>query len=162
VLSADPDETTLPGGALPGQVAADHFEALVQIRETRFQRVFAHNLLNRRHGHCKLILGQIVLRQLTRPEMFECDFDFFLEQIPGQLHEFEMLAEHLEIPFVTAVLGVAVTVTAVELTASDEIVAVCRRGRDLLRVTLLELPMPDPRPGGAEWVDAYRLWTRPG
>jgi len=75
---------------------------------------------------------------------------------------FEMLAEHLEIPFVTAVLGVAVTVTAVELTASDEIVAVCRRGRDLLRVTLLELPMPDPRPGGAEWVDAYRLWTRPG
>lgn len=75
---------------------------------------------------------------------------------------FEMLAEHLEIPFVTTVLGVGVTVTAVELTASDEIVAVCRRGRDLLRVALLELPMPDPRPGGAEWVDAYHLWTRPG
>ncbi|MEX1171032.1 MAG: SWIM zinc finger family protein [Chloroflexota bacterium] len=75
---------------------------------------------------------------------------------------FEMLAEHLEIPFVTTVLGVAVTVTAVELTASDEIVAVCRRGRDLLRIALLELPMPDPRPGGTEWVDAYRLWTRPG
>ena len=75
---------------------------------------------------------------------------------------FEMLAEHLEIPFVTTVLGVAVTVTAVELTASDEIVAVCRRGRDLLRVALLELPMPDPRPSGAEWVDAYRQWARPG
>lgn len=75
---------------------------------------------------------------------------------------FEMLAEHLDIPFVTTVLGVTVTVTAVELTASDEIVAVCRRGRDLLKVALLELPMPDPRPGGAEWVDAYRLWTRPG
>jgi hypothetical protein len=75
---------------------------------------------------------------------------------------FTMLAEHLEIPFVTTVLGVAVTVIAVELTASDEIVAVCRRGRDLLRVALLELPMPDPRPGGAEWVDAYREWARPG
>lgn len=74
---------------------------------------------------------------------------------------FEMLAEHLEIPFATTVLGVAVTVTAVELTASDEIVAVCRRGHDLLRVALLELPMPDPRPGGAEWVDAYRHWARP-
>ncbi len=73
----------------------------------------------------------------------------------------EMLAEHLEIPFVTTVLGVAVTVTAVELTTSDEIVAVCRRGRGLLRVALLELPMPDPRPGGAEWVDAYRHWARP-
>ena len=75
---------------------------------------------------------------------------------------FEMLAEHLAIPFATTVLGVAVTVTAVDLTADDQIVAVCRRGRQLLRVALLELPMPDPRPGGAEWVDAYRLWARPG
>lgn len=75
---------------------------------------------------------------------------------------FEMLAEHLEIPFATTVLGVAVTVTAVELTPSDEIVAVCRRGRDVLRVALLDLPMPDPRPEGAEWVDAYRLWARSG
>ena len=75
---------------------------------------------------------------------------------------FEMLAEHLEIPFVTTILGVAVTVTAVDLTTSDEIVAVCRRGRDVLRVALLELPMPDPRPGGAEWVDAYRHWVRRG
>ena len=75
---------------------------------------------------------------------------------------FEMLAEHLEIPFATTVLGVAITVTAVELTASDEIVAVCRRGREVLRVAMLELPMPDPPPEGFEWVDAYRLWARPG
>ncbi|MFH0750691.1 MAG: SWIM zinc finger family protein [Chloroflexota bacterium] len=74
---------------------------------------------------------------------------------------FEMIHEHLDIPFVTTVLGVAVTVTAVDLTADDEIVAVCRRGRDLLRVALLELPMPDQRPGGAEWVEAYRHWVRP-
>ena len=74
---------------------------------------------------------------------------------------FEMIHEHLEIPFVTTVLGVAVTVTAVDITDDDQIVAVCRRGRDLLRVALLELPMPDPRPGGAEWVDAYRHWARP-
>lgn len=74
---------------------------------------------------------------------------------------FEMISQHLDIPFVTTVLGVAVTVTAVDLTTSDEIVAVCRRGRDLLRVALLELPMPDPRPSGAEWVDAYRQWARP-
>ncbi len=73
---------------------------------------------------------------------------------------FEMIHEHLEIPFVTTVLGVAVTVTAVDITDDDQIVAVCRRGRDLLRVALLELPMPDPRPAGAEWVDAYRHWAR--
>ena len=74
---------------------------------------------------------------------------------------FEMLAAHLEIPFSTTVLGVVVTVTAVELTTSDEIVAVCRHGRDLLRLSVLELPMPDPRPAGAEWIDAYRHWARP-
>ena len=74
---------------------------------------------------------------------------------------FEMIHEHLDIPFVTTVLGVAVTVTAVDITDDDQIVAVCRRGHDLLRVALLELPMPDPRPTGAEWVDAYRHWARP-
>ncbi len=74
---------------------------------------------------------------------------------------YEMLAEHLEVPFTTTVLGVTVTVSAVELTTADEIVAVCRRGRELLRVGLLELPMPAPGPEGAEWVDAYRLWARP-
>lgn len=75
---------------------------------------------------------------------------------------FEMIHEHLDIPFVTTVLGVTVTVTAIDITDDDRIVAVCRRGRDLLKVALLELPMPDPRPGGAEWVDAYRQWARPG
>jgi uncharacterized Zn finger protein len=75
---------------------------------------------------------------------------------------FTMIEENLDIPFVTTVLGVAVTVTAVDITDDDRIVAVCRRGRDVLRIALLDLPMPDPRPSGAEWVDAYRLWTRPG
>jgi len=74
---------------------------------------------------------------------------------------FEMIHEHLDIPFVTTVLGVAVTVTALDITDDDQIVAICRRGRDVLRVALLELPMPDPRPGGAEWVDVYRHWARP-
>ena len=74
---------------------------------------------------------------------------------------FEMINEHLDIPFVTTVLGVAVTVTAVDITADDQIVAVCRRGRDVLRVAMLELPMPDPQPGGAEWVEAYRHWAQP-
>jgi hypothetical protein len=72
---------------------------------------------------------------------------------------FEMIHEHLDIPFVTTILGVAVTVTAVDITDDDRIVAICRRGRDALRVALLDLPLPDPRPRGAEWVDAYRHWA---
>ena len=74
---------------------------------------------------------------------------------------FEMIHEHFDIPFMTTVLGVAVTVTAVDITDDDQIVAICRRGRDVLRIALLDLPMPDPRPGGSEWVDAYRHWARP-
>jgi len=74
---------------------------------------------------------------------------------------FEMIHDHLDVPFATTVLGVAVTVTAVDLTTRGEIVAFCLRGRHVLRVALLELPMPDPRPRGAEWVDAYRHWARP-
>ena len=74
---------------------------------------------------------------------------------------FEMIHEYLEVPFVTTLLGVTVTVAAIDLTADDQIVAVCRRGRDLLKVSLLELPLPDPRPAGAEWVDACRQWARP-
>ena len=96
------------------------------------------------------------LKQLIADATVDCYNES--EELTGL---FEMLHEHLDIPFVTTVLGVAVTVTAVDITDDDRIVAVCRRGRDLLRVALLELPMPDPRPGGAEWVDAYRLWARP-
>ncbi len=40
-----------------------------------------------------------------------------------------MLEEQLAPPFVTEVLGVAVTVERLDLTPSDEIVAICRRGK---------------------------------
>jgi uncharacterized Zn finger protein len=75
---------------------------------------------------------------------------------------FTMLEQHLAVPFKTTVLGVAVTVTAIELTADEEIVATCRRGRDRLVVSLLELPLPEPQPHGAEWIEAYRRWARRG
>jgi hypothetical protein len=52
-------------------------------------------------------------------------------------------------------------VTAIDLTDDDQIVAVCRRSGDVLMISLLDLPLPDPRPGGSEWVDAYRHWARP-
>ena len=95
------------------------------------------------------------LERLIEDATLDCSNES--EQFTGL---FEMIHEHLDIPFVTMILGVAVTVTAVDITDDDEIVAVCRRGREMLRVALLELPMPDPRPGGAEWVDAYRHWAR--
>jgi hypothetical protein len=52
-------------------------------------------------------------------------------------------------------LGITVTVTKVDLTASNEIVAICRRAAHKQAIPLLDLPLPDPPPDGVEWIDAY-------
>lgn len=71
-----------------------------------------------------------------------------------------VLEEELALPFDTTVLGVAVRVERVDLSLAGEIVAVCRRGRRLQRVPLLDLPLPKPPPKGAEWIAVYRRWAR--
>jgi hypothetical protein len=73
---------------------------------------------------------------------------------------FTMLEENLAVPFATKLLGVEVTVERVDLNDADEIVAVCRRGRERLRVPVIDLPLPEPKPKGAEWIDAYRRWAK--
>jgi hypothetical protein len=77
------------------------------------------------------------------------------EQITGL---FTMIDEHLAVPFETAVLGAVVTVERVDLTEDDRIVVICKRGGKLQRIGILDLPLPNPRPRGAEWIDAYRHW----
>lgn len=73
-----------------------------------------------------------------------------------------MLEEHLAVPFETEVLGVTVRVEKVDLNAADQIVAVCRRGRQRQRLPLLDLPLPSPPPAGWEWIEAYRRWAHGG
>jgi hypothetical protein len=73
---------------------------------------------------------------------------------------FTVMEEHLEVPFVTDVLGVVVTVERIDLTESDEIVAICRRGKAREAIAIVDLPLPKPRPRGAEWIEAYRRWSR--
>jgi len=73
---------------------------------------------------------------------------------------FTMLEENLAVPFATTLLGVEVTVERIDLNDADEIVAVCRRGRERLRVSVIDLPLPEPKPKGVEWIDAYRRWAR--
>lgn len=57
------------------------------------------------------------------------------------------------------VLGVTVTVTAVTH-MSHGLVADCARGRHRQAIHVLDLPLPDPPPKGAEWIAAYRRWAR--
>jgi len=71
-----------------------------------------------------------------------------------------MLVENLAVPFQTVVLGVEVTVTDVDLTDDGQITAICTRGRATQRISILDLPLPAPQPDGAEWIEAYRLWTK--
>jgi hypothetical protein len=73
---------------------------------------------------------------------------------------YTMLEENLAMPFKTEVLGEEVTVQRVDLTDDAQIVAVCTRGRLRQAVPILALPLPDPPPPGAEWIQAYRRWVR--
>jgi hypothetical protein len=70
-----------------------------------------------------------------------------------------LVEENLEVPFETAVLGATVTVTGVSHT-SHGLVADCARGRHRQAIHVLDLPLPKPPPKGAEWIAAYRRWTR--
>jgi hypothetical protein len=72
---------------------------------------------------------------------------------------FTMIEDHLELPFQTRVLGLEVTVVAVEQGGDGSPVAICRRGRETQRISLLDLPLPSPPPKGAEWIAAYRHWA---
>jgi hypothetical protein len=72
---------------------------------------------------------------------------------------YTVLEGSLALPFTTKVLGVEVLVERLDLTADEQIVAVCRHGRTRQRIPLLDLPLPDPPPQGAEWIEAYRRWA---
>lgn len=73
---------------------------------------------------------------------------------------YTMLEEHLVMPFATEMLGAEVIVERVGLTDDERIVAVCKRGRLRQQISILDLPLPDPPPDGAEWIEAYRRWAR--
>lgn len=78
-----------------------------------------------------------------------------------------IIDEHLDVPFTTTVLGVEVNVVEIRLTNDSRMVARCVRNglrqdiRNGLRqdIGLAELPLPQPPPAGAHWVDAYRRWS---
>ncbi len=81
------------------------------------------------------------------------------EQVSGF---YTMLEENLDLPFSTRVLGVDVVVEGIDLTGSEEIVAICKRGRLRQSIPILDLPLPTPAPEGAAWIEAYRHWTSGG
>ena len=73
-----------------------------------------------------------------------------------------MLEENLAVPFATEILGTVVRVERVDLNDAEEIVAICRRGRQRQMISILNLPRPSSPPAGWEWIEAYRHWARGG
>jgi hypothetical protein len=73
---------------------------------------------------------------------------------------FAMIEEHLALPFGVKVLGVDADVEKVDMTPDGRIVAICRRGKTRQKIPILDLSLPTPAPPGAEWIVAYRHWSR--
>lgn len=78
------------------------------------------------------------------------------EQLGGL---YTMIEENLALPFGTQIPGVRVE--RIDLTDHGESVAVCRLKRERRLIPLIDLPLPTPPPGGAEWIAAYHHWIRP-
>ncbi|GAA0975777.1 hypothetical protein GCM10009555_034250 [Acrocarpospora macrocephala] len=69
-----------------------------------------------------------------------------------------VLQDNLQVPFETTVLGVRVRVTGVTDSPGTGIAAICRGGKHRQLIGILDLPLPEPPPAGAEWIAAYRRW----
>jgi hypothetical protein len=101
-----------------------------------------------------------------RPKVSTAELDELIEQATVDCYNdseqitglFTMIEEHLALPFQTTVLGTTVTVARVDVTASDQIVAICKRDGHRQTIPILDLPLPSPAPDGAEWIEAYRRW----
>ncbi len=71
---------------------------------------------------------------------------------------FTTIEENLAVPFEAVVLGMRVTVERIEMTETEQVVAICSRGRHRQSVPILDLELATPPPGGAEWIEAFRRW----
>lgn len=63
-----------------------------------------------------------------------------------------MLEEKLAVPFNTEVLETTVSVERVDLDDAEEIVALCRRGKQRQTIPILSLPAPSPLPAAGNWL----------
>jgi Calcium binding len=73
-----------------------------------------------------------------------------------------MIQMKLKCPFMIEILGTQARVERVDTNDANEIVAVCRYGRERQTIPILDLPLPSPSPVGWEWIEAYRHWARGG
>ena len=108
------------------------------------RRNTARKNLHRNKAHLDALIGEAIVDAYNESE-----------QTVGF---YTMMENSLALPFETEVLGVKVTVGRIDMNEGDAIVPVCRHGSKRQRIPILDLPLPSPAPGGAEWIAAYRYW----
>ena len=81
---------------------------------------------------------------------------------------YTLLDRHLETPFDTKVLGVTVTVERIDMSDDEQIIAICRRGRSLRAIPILDLVFSDDhcpahvhaRHRGEGWIARLEVLVR--
>lgn len=96
-------------------------------------------------------LPEAKLRAMIGEATIDC-----LDDEEAEMGLFNMVEDRLKVPFDVTLFGVTVTVESVRESPGGDIVADC--GRERRAVSILDLPLPDPPPRGAEWIEAYRYW----
>ena len=72
-----------------------------------------------------------------------------------------MLEDSLPTPFQALVVGEDVEVTGFDKSVGDRgIMAICRRKGRKYRVSISSLEWVGKPPKGAEWIEAYKAWSR--
>lgn len=71
---------------------------------------------------------------------------------------YTMIQDNLATPFQTQVLGLDVSVNDVDLRDDAGVVAIRARGAFRQAVPITGVPLPVPRPEGAQRIDAYCHW----
>jgi len=69
-----------------------------------------------------------------------------------------VIVDNVKVPFITSLLGVEVTVEDVDLTGDNSILAICARDGFRQAIRIVDLPLPEPPPAGAEWIETHRYW----
>jgi len=87
-----------------------------------------------------------------RPKVSTAELDERIEQATVDCYNdsehvtglFTMIEEHLALPFQTTVLGTTITVARVDVTTSDQIIAICKHDGHRQAIPILDLPLPSP------------------
>ena len=126
------------------------------------------------HQNTKPVVVHMDVRKLKRdpdtnlPSFSKAKLEKLIEQAVVDAYTEEeqavgfltMMKDHLALPFSTNILYVDVVVEKLDMARDGQIVAICRHGKTRQGIGILDLPLPTPAPGGAEWITAYRHWRR--